>query len=94
MLVLLLQLVIVGLVAGAIARFLVPGRDPMGCLGTILLGMVGSFIGGFLAFLIFDRNLDEGAIQPSGLFGSIVGAIIALLVLRQIGGGRSSRRRR
>lgn len=94
MLVLLLQLVIVGLIAGAIARFLVPGRDPMGCLGTILLGMVGSFIGGFLAFLIFDRNLDEGAIQPSGLFGSIVGAIIALLVLRQIGGARRSRRRR
>lgn len=94
MLFLLLQLIIIGLIAGAIARFLVPGRDPMGCLGTILLGMVGSFIGGFLAFLIFDRNLDEGAIQPSGLLGSILGAIIALLVWRQIGGSRGARARR
>lgn len=93
MLFLLLQLIVIGLIAGAIARLLVPGRDPMGCLGTIALGMVGSFIGGFLAFLIFDRNLDEAAIQPSGLLGSIIGAVIALLILRQVGGGRSARRR-
>lgn len=92
MLFLLLQLIIVGLIAGAIARLLVPGRDPMGCLGTMALGIVGSFIGGFLAFLIFDRNADGGAIQPSGLLGSILGAIIVLLILRQIGGGRSRRR--
>lgn len=88
----LLQLIFVGLIAGAIARLLVPGRDPLGCLGTILLGMVGSFVGGFLGWLLFDRNVEEGAIQPSGLFGSIVGAVIALLIWRRV--GTTDRRRR
>jgi uncharacterized membrane protein YeaQ/YmgE (transglycosylase-associated protein family) len=85
----LLSLLIIGLVAGAIARLLVPGRDRLGCGGTILLGIVGSFVGGFLGWALFGRNLEEGAIQPSGWFGSIVGAVIALLVLRAV----SDRRR-
>jgi uncharacterized membrane protein YeaQ/YmgE (transglycosylase-associated protein family) len=80
----LLQLTVIGLIAGALARLILPGRDPIGCLGTIVLGMVGSFIGGFLGFLLFGRNLEEGAIQPSGLFGSIVGAVIALLIWRRV----------
>jgi uncharacterized membrane protein YeaQ/YmgE (transglycosylase-associated protein family) len=92
LLLLILQLIIVGLIAGAIARLLVPGRDPLGCLGTILLGMVGSFIGGFLGWLLFGRDTDGGAIQPSGLFGSIVGAVIALLIWRRF--GTDDRRRR
>jgi len=91
-LLLLLQLVVVGLIAGAIARLLIPGRDPMGCLGTIVLGVVGSFVGGFLAWLLFDRDTDGGVFQPSGLIGSIVGAVIALLIWRRVGatdrGGR------
>lgn len=90
MLSLLLQLIVVGLVAGALARLLVPGRDRLGCVGTILLGIVGSFVGGFLGWVLFGRDLDEGAIQPSGLFGSIVGAILALLLWRKF--GRSGRR--
>lgn len=61
-----------GLVVGALARLLVPGRDPMGWIGTILLGLVGSFVGGLLADLIFD---DEAI----GLFGAVVGAILVLL---------------
>jgi uncharacterized membrane protein YeaQ/YmgE (transglycosylase-associated protein family) len=80
----LLSLIVVGLIAGAIARLLVPGRDRLGCTGTILLGMVGSFVGGFLGWALFGRNLEEGAIQPSGWFGSIVGAVIALLVWRAL----------
>lgn len=63
---------ILGLVAGAIARFLVPGRDPMGLAGTLLIGLAGSLLGGFLADLIFD---DEAV----GLVGSVVGAVIVLL---------------
>ncbi|ADP78514.1 GlsB/YeaQ/YmgE family stress response membrane protein [Pseudofrankia inefficax] len=73
---------LLGLVAGAIARFLVPGRDPMGWVGTIVLGIVGSFLGGFLGYLIFGKDLNEGALQPSGIVGSIIGAIIVLLVYR------------
>lgn len=84
----LLSLIIFGLIAGGIARLLVPGRDRLGCLGTIGLGIVGSFVGGFLGWALFGRDLEEGALQPAGWFGSIVGAIIALLVLRALGGRR------
>jgi uncharacterized membrane protein YeaQ/YmgE (transglycosylase-associated protein family) len=87
----LILLVIVGLVAGFIARALVPGPDPMGIGGTILLGIVGSFIGGFLGWALFGHDLDDGAFQASGIIGSIVGAIVALLVYRAIE-GRSGHR--
>ena len=70
---------IIGLVAGAIARFLVPGRDPMGILGTMLLGLAGSLVGGFLGNLILGEGL---AITAAGLFGSVIGAIIVLLIYR------------
>jgi uncharacterized membrane protein YeaQ/YmgE (transglycosylase-associated protein family) len=75
-------MIIVGLIAGALARLLVPGRDPMGVLGTIVLGVVGSFIGGFLGYVLFHRDATQGALQPAGIIGSVIGAIIALLVWR------------
>jgi uncharacterized membrane protein YeaQ/YmgE (transglycosylase-associated protein family) len=81
-------MIIVGAIAGFLARFLVPGRDPMGCLGTILLGVVGSFIGGFLGYVLFGKDPTDGAFQTSGLLGSIIGAIIALLIIRAVGGRR------
>lgn len=77
--------IVVGLIAGALARFLVPGRDPLGCLGTILLGMVGSLVGGFLANIVFGGRTD---LTRSGLIGSVVGAILILLVLRLVRGPR------
>ena len=63
---------ILGLIAGALARLLVPGRDPMGWVGTLLLGLAGSFVGGLLADLLFD---DEAV----GLVGSVIGAVLVLL---------------
>jgi uncharacterized membrane protein YeaQ/YmgE (transglycosylase-associated protein family) len=81
-----IALIIVGLVVGFIARALVPGPDPMGVGGTILLGIVGSFVGGFLGFLLFGKDIDEGAVQPAGLVGSIIGAIVVLLILRSTSG--------
>ena len=69
-----------GLIAGAIARLLVPGRDPMGFVQTVLLGIVGSFVGGFLGYVLFDKDVAEGGLQPSGILGSIIGAVIALLI--------------
>ncbi len=83
------SLVVIGLIAGFVARALVPGPDPMSIGATILLGIVGSFIGGFLGWALFGKDLEEGALQPSGLLGSIVGAVVALLVYRAV----SSRRR-
>ncbi len=77
-----ITLIIIGAIAGFIARAVVPGRDPMGIVATIVLGIVGSFIGGFLARLLFNRDAADGYFQPSGIIGSIIGAIIALLIYR------------
>ena len=78
---------LIGLVAGFIARALVPGRDPMGWLGTLILGLIGSLVGGFIGNA-FTRG--DQAFSPAGLIGSIVGAIIALIVWRMINRGRGS----
>ncbi len=86
-----LYLLIIGLVAGFVARLLVPGKDPLSVGGTLVLGIVGSFIGGLLGYLIFGVDFDEGAIQASGIIGSVVGAVIALLVYRRMNHGRAAR---
>ena len=79
---------VIGLIAGFIARALVPGPDPMGWLGTMVLGIVGSLVGGTLAALLFGGTL---ALSAAGIIGSIIGAIIVLIVWRQVGGrARSS----
>ena len=78
----LIVLAIVGIVAGFIARALVPGSDPMGLGATMLLGIVGSVIGGFLGYALFGTDFEDGAFQTAGLIGSIIGAVIALLVYR------------
>ncbi len=77
-----ITLIIIGAIAGFIARALVPGKDPMGIGATIVLGIVGSFIGGFLGYVLFGKDISQGALQPSGIIGSIIGAVIALLVYR------------
>jgi uncharacterized membrane protein YeaQ/YmgE (transglycosylase-associated protein family) len=75
-----ITMLIIGIVAGYLARLLVPGRDPMSFVQTVVLGVVGSFIGGFLGYVLFDKDIGEGALQPSGVVGSIIGAIVALLI--------------
>lgn len=79
-----ITMLIVGLIAGFLARALVPGRDPMGIGGTILLGVIGSFVGGFLGYLLFGKDSGEGALQPSGLIGAVLGSIVALLIYRRM----------
>jgi uncharacterized membrane protein YeaQ/YmgE (transglycosylase-associated protein family) len=88
MLGLIIYLFVIGVIAGYLARLLVPGRDPMGFWGTVLLGIVGSFVGGFLGYALFNEDLDQGALQASGIIGSIIGAVIALLIYRALGGRR------
>jgi uncharacterized membrane protein YeaQ/YmgE (transglycosylase-associated protein family) len=88
MLMFILTMLVVGLIAGFLARALVPGPDPMSVGATILLGIVGSFIGGFLGWALFGADIEDGALQPAGVIGSIVGAIIALLVYRASTGSR------
>ncbi|HEX4833948.1 MAG TPA: GlsB/YeaQ/YmgE family stress response membrane protein [Trebonia sp.] len=75
-------LIIVGLISGAIARLLMPGRDPIGIIGTIILGIVGSFVGGFLWNLVEYHSANWHSFHAVGIIGSIVGAWVLLLILR------------
>jgi uncharacterized membrane protein YeaQ/YmgE (transglycosylase-associated protein family) len=89
MLGLIVTLIIVGLIAGALARLIVPGKQHMSIPMTIGIGMVGSFVGGFLGYLIFHKDSSDGFLQPSGIIGSIIGAIIVLLIWERVGDNRS-----
>lgn len=79
-----ITLIIIGLIAGFVARALVPGDDSMSIPATIALGIVGSFVGGFLASLI-GRG-DGSYLNAAGIIGSIIGAIVALLVYNAVTG--------
>jgi len=79
---------IVGFVAGAAARGLVPGDDPMPWWQTLLLGVVGSYVGGFL-LAFFPGGNSPLDFTPARLIGSIIGAIVVLLVYRRIQANRS-----
>lgn len=80
--------IVFGLVAGIVAKLLMPGRDPGGCIITMLLGVVGAFVGGFIFELLTGRpqviQFDFGS-----LLVAIVGAAVVLFIYRlTIGGGR------
>jgi uncharacterized membrane protein YeaQ/YmgE (transglycosylase-associated protein family) len=82
----LLSWVVMGLLAGALARFLTPGDDSMGCIATVLVGVVGAVLGGFLASL-----LGFGGFRGFDLYSliiAILGAVVLLLVVRLFRGPR------
>ena len=83
-----LYLLVIGVIAGFIARAIVPGNDSMSVLATIVLGIVGSFLGGFLGYVLTHHDASDGAFQASGIIGSIIGAVIALLIYRAVRGRR------
>ncbi len=78
----LIVFLIVGLIAGYIARALVPGPDPLSLVGTLVLGVVGSFVGGFVFALFGDSEILD--FNTTGLIGSVIGAVIALLIYRRV----------
>jgi uncharacterized membrane protein YeaQ/YmgE (transglycosylase-associated protein family) len=63
----------------------------MSFVGTVVLGIAGSFLGGFLGYVLFDKDIGEGALQASGVIGSVIGAVLILLVVNAVGRGRPSR---
>ena len=80
--------IILGLVAGYIAKALLPGKDPGGFFVTILIGLVGSLVG----FFIFTELLgigDTQAFDLGGLIGAIIGSILVLVIYRKVVGSRS-----
>jgi uncharacterized membrane protein YeaQ/YmgE (transglycosylase-associated protein family) len=88
---LIVSLIVIGLIAGALARLIVPGKQDLSIPMTIVIGIIGSFVGGFLGYLIFHKDGHDGFFQPSGIVGSVIGAIIVLLIWIRVG-GRSSLR--
>ena len=70
--------IVFGLIAGAIARFLMPGRQPMGLILTTILGIVGSFVGGAIGNAFDHAPITQPT--PSGWLGSILGAILILII--------------
>lgn len=77
----------IGLIAGALAKFIMPGRDPGGCIVTILLGVAGAFVGGFLAELV-GVGIDS---RLRGYIAAVVGALVLLGIYRVIVGRRVRR---
>ena len=77
---LIVTIIDVGLIAGAVARLLVPGKQNLSIAMTIVLGIVGSFVGGFLGYLLFGKDSAQGLLQPSGIIGSIIGAVLVLVI--------------
>ena len=75
---------LIGLIVGGIAKLLTPGRDPGGCIITILLGIAGAFIAGYLGRLVGWYQPGE----PAGFIASVIGAMILLLIYRLIAGKR------
>jgi uncharacterized membrane protein YeaQ/YmgE (transglycosylase-associated protein family) len=76
---------IIGLVIGAIAKLLMPGKDPGGCIITMLLGVAGAFVAGYLGRAM---NWYQPG-QPAGFIASVIGAMLLLLIYRLIAGKRS-----
>lgn len=87
----LISWIVFGLIAGVIAKFLTPGRDPGGCIVTILLGIGGSIVGGYVAEY-FNFAGRSGQMGDRGflvrLAFAVIGAILILLVYRMIAGKR------
>ena len=73
-----LWILLIGLVIGAIAKLLIPGKDPGGCIVTMLLGIAGAFVASYLGQAVGWYRPGE----PAGFIGSVVGAILLLLLYR------------
>jgi len=79
---------LLGLIAGSLAKFLIPGRDPAGCIFTVLLGVVGAFVGGLIGTQLGWGKVDQGSLDVRSIGIATFGAMILLLI------GRLARRQK
>ena len=79
--------IVIGFLAGLVAKLLMPGRDPGGFIVTILLGIAGAFVATYLGQAVGWYRVDEAA----GFIGAIVGAVVILAIYRMIAGRRTVR---
>jgi uncharacterized membrane protein YeaQ/YmgE (transglycosylase-associated protein family) len=84
-----LYLILAGIVVGAVARLLMPGRDPIGILGTMLLGIVGALLGGFLWIEVLGFDNSNGV----EFIAAVLTAMLLLFIYRKVTYGRATARR-
>ena len=82
--------IILGLIAGAIAKAILPGDDPGGIIVTMIIGVIGALLGGFIAGAIFDADPMDEFFDISTWLTAIIGSIVLLLIYRAVA-GRSRR---
>ncbi|MFO0791636.1 MAG: GlsB/YeaQ/YmgE family stress response membrane protein [Pirellulales bacterium] len=80
--------IIFGFIVGLVARFLMPGRQPMGFILTTILGIAGSFVGGYLGTMFSGNQMDTS--NPSGWIGAVVGALLLLFLYGMMAGRRTN----
>ena len=71
-----------GLFAGAVSRLLAPGHARVGLMGTILLGILGAFVGGAISSLLDNNHVALQTLQPAGFLGAVIGGIVVLMIPR------------
>ena len=76
--------IVIGLLVGIVAKFLMPGKDPGGFIITAILGIAGMFLGGWLSSVIFGTAAPGGQIQPAGFIGGVIGSLILLAIYRLV----------
>lgn len=86
--------IILGLIAGTVAKVILPGRDPGGILGTTLTGVAGAFIGGWLSSVFLHRPISHNFVDPELWVAAIAGALVLLIVYRIFFGNSRERHHR
>lgn len=82
-----LSWIVFGLIAGALAKFIMPGKDPGGCIVTILIGIAGAVVGGFIGSALFGA--DVSGFNIGSLLIAVLGAILLLAIYRMVVGRRT-----
>ncbi|NJQ03282.1 GlsB/YeaQ/YmgE family stress response membrane protein [Streptomyces zingiberis] len=84
--------IVLGLIAGVVAKILLPGRDPGGFFGTTLIGIVGAFLGGWLSSEFLDRPINHDVYDPALWIAAVAGSLVLLILYRILFGHSRERR--